>query len=158
MRGYGMIDNFKIENFHREYPDMAFPAYRVSSQSEVDSIGNTLQANLSIDLHSAYAYYLAAKNGAVCVEGVNANSDLHFDLSALFRQLGIHCSETINICWCQIQSHEVGQMLLKNLCQYWDDIWYPNDDVLLFDQTCSWILGIDADGIVYYLSANREHF
>jgi hypothetical protein len=150
-----MMDDFKIENFHREYPDTAFPAYQVLTRLEVDSVADVIRANLAIDLHSTYAYSLMEQYGAVHVEGVNANSDQAFDLAAVFHRLGIRCDDAIHICWCEIKDREVGRMFLSDLFRYWDDLWYPNDDILLFDQSCLWLLGIDADGYVYYLDTTK---
>lgn len=76
----------------------------------------------------------------------NTNNETECQLSELFNTLAFSLSNVF-INWYRFD--DIDKMSLKDLDQYFYDIWFPaTDDIDIFDDTFKWIVSIFHDGII----------
>jgi hypothetical protein len=142
------MEDFKIENFKREYPGRPFPIFRSLSEAETSDVREALGAAAEVAISSD----LLAFTRAICARGKTITisaSEASFDLCATLGVLGIRPRPRLLVNWYRFDN--IDEMELLDLRQYFSDIWYPGvDDIDLFDRTYDWIVSIRHDGQISY--------
>lgn len=146
------MDNFKIENFKREFPNAVLPEFRSLNESEVNLIQGKLFKLVKLDENSD----LICLVNKICGQSLHVISkgaeDASFLLTTVLLDQGIQCDKFVYINWYHFD--DIDKFNLKDLNKYFDDIWYPSsDDIDIFDDSFSWVLSIRHDGA---LSLYRE--
>jgi len=139
------MNKVKVENYLREWPDSAFPAFRELSSEECRSFRVKIASVLGlgpgvppIDIVSELHSRSQKRLGKVGRDGT-------FALKTLLRDNGIADPTEAMINWHRFD--EIDRMLLDNLSDNFGDIWYPaTDDIEIFDHSCQWFLSVAHDG------------
>ncbi len=138
------MESFKIDHFRKTNPGSYFPWYRPLTPPNMKDICRRLADILQIFSEEKLAIMNALYMRSQGVEGANAGKD-EFSFAELFDNLNILPAEIVYINWYQFD--DIDEMMLTDLCEYFNDIWYPGpDDIEIFDSTLSWILSVSHDG------------
>ena len=139
------MDQCKIDNFNRTYPDEDFPEFEALSQEECERLRRKLTAMLGLgddatdldvvkSLHAQTSRHL----GEVPGEGQP-------DLRGLLTNAQIALPPHALLNWYRFD--DIDRLDLDDLSRHFDDIWYPEaDDIEIFDESCSWFLCVSHDG------------
>lgn len=143
------MDNFKLDNFQRSYPDKSFPTVEVVGEEVADALRSKVAVRLGRG---------ASRSGTDLVRDIAAEAEPlpdedargRFDLLGVLDGLGLQYSEHVFLNWGQFG--ELDRIRLRDLGEYFGDIWYPDsDDLDIVDADCNWILSVRHDGVVSIL-------
>lgn len=139
------MDEFKRNRFARDHPDATFPRIEPVPDDKTRALrirlANAAQFPPEVD-NLALTHHLDSLLRPV------ENSDVqspHFDLASVLRNLGINPLNEVYINWYRYD--RIDMINFEELVQHFLAIWYPSsDDIELFDDSCSWLVGIDHTG------------
>ncbi len=144
------MDRFKRDNFQRLYPGRAFPSVDTLAQSACEEVREQVAIRLGgspIRTGAELAREIAEE--ATPIYGVDAESD-DFDIFRVLDSLTLDHSEHVFLNWEQFD--KLDRIRLRDLSEYFSDIWYPSsDDPDVIDLDGGWLLSIRHDGIVSVL-------
>ncbi len=144
-----IMDTFKRDNFQRLYPGRAFPSVEVMNPSACDEVRKEIAIRLGGGLAQTGADLVRDISGeAEPVPDVDAKHG--FDMLETLDRLGLDHAEYAFLNWRQFE--ELERIRLRDLSEYFSDIWYPDsDDLDVIDINCTWILSVRHDGLVSLL-------
>lgn len=148
------MDMFKRDNFRRLNPGRPFPAIGGLSEGERNHIREQIAIRLggSPTRPGSEVVQQIAEEGEL-VPGVDAKNR-HIELLPLLDQLGLDYSEHALLNWGQFE--ELDRVRLRDLDEFFSDIWYPDsDDLDIIDADCDWVLSVRHDGVVSVLRLSR---
>lgn len=153
-----VFDECKIENFKMTYPDREFPYYRTLSDAEAVEKCRRLLVELGVEPFSDVASMRFARTVQERLvrlrdDTLCADQD-GFQFARVLDALSLPISEKVLIDWLQYPIGYLGFMdefSMRDLIQYWDDIWYPGtDDIFMIHENYAWVLYCCHDGFFYY--------
>ena len=139
------MDQYKIDNFHREDSKKNFPFFHTLSGKCMVNIRANLCSRVGLP-SEIDCLSLATELGklATIIEGLSCHSD-EFVLRELLRSNSIILREHVFINWYRYD--KIDKMYSEDVCNHFYDIWYPGpDDIDLFDESFSWIISISHEG------------
>lgn len=145
------MKRFKIDNFLRTHPNDSFPWFEELESNQVIEVRVSLAKRLGlsnwINNGSFRKFPFASLN--VCPD-VDAERD-DFDLRSLIDRLHI---ESLSVVFVYYIGEGIERMQLDQMSHYWSDIWYPgSDDVMIFDETFSWLILVNHEGQVSWMKS-----
>ncbi len=149
------MDQIKIDDFKRDYPNEPFPSYKKLSKDETLEIRRALATKMgrapSVDpLELVKTIALRSSE----MPAINAE-DEGLNLSSLLAQSAIKPSLRVLINWYRFD--DIDQLAFDDLSKYLQDLWYPAADAIdIFDETLNWILSIDYSGAISLLKLNGK--
>ena len=144
------MENFKLENFKKEY-GLDMPIEKHLSLYDCNVILSCIYDKFHVyDVNDLFS---KLENESIYVTSVENET---INVEDVFFNLGIIVSSNVFINWYKFDN--IDSLSFRNLCRYFDDIWYPAiDDIEIFDETCNWILSIRHYGIVSYLKSEESN-
>jgi hypothetical protein len=145
------MEQFKIDNFAKDNPGKAFPAFSHLDDAAASKLRNTLARRLgmsgSVD-GLAVVQELAKR--LISLDGVDASED-GFQIGLLLeREVGAVLDNTVLINWYRFD--DVDSMKVADLDRYFDDVWYPSsDDIDLVEPSGAWVISIAHHGEISVL-------
>ena len=139
------MHDIKRKRFATQHPGVEFPTIEPVSANQATA--------LRICLASAAHFPPEVDNLALThhLDSILRPVDNHdarapdFNLADVARDLGIDPKKWVYVNWYRYD--RLDKIDFESLVKYFPSIWYPSsDDIELFDDTCSWILGIDHTG------------
>lgn len=144
------MEQFKFDNFNKEYPGIQFP--------EINSLSVIKQKELQIKLKELLAINKTS-DLLTLVKKINISSKIidkfnadkfSFILLDTLKYLDVKFSSTVYINWYRFD--DIDEIKLSELSKYFSDIWYPGtDDINIFDASLMWILSVRHDGTLSFL-------
>jgi len=140
----------KILNYERENPGSEFPRYEeirgVELQVLVDSFRKVVKAKPNATEEELWS---AANSRSQQIPNLNAEAE-DFDLGLVFSACGVSNLETLTV-YVLWWFSEIDRLRAVDVVRHIHDIWYPAaDDILIFDATLTWQIGIDYTGCVWF--------
>jgi len=141
------MDEHKIQNFKKEYPEAAFPDIRTLSIAEAENIRESVRDKLGMHPEATpLEIVIRLSDDSTVISSVNAEAD-DFSFKSTVLQTGIEPKERVLINWYRFDV--IDEISLDDLTSYFDDIWYPaSDDIDIFDDSISWVISIGHSGDV----------
>ncbi len=140
------MENFKLENFRREYPNIEFPKFSTLDDKEIFSLQCKLFRKLRLTDKDLLKLTKIIDSMTSIVGHTDVNND-NFDLLTLLSNKNIRPNELVYLNWYRYD--QIDKMKLTDLDKYFYDIWYPiSDDIDIFDDSCSWVLSVRHYGIL----------
>ena len=140
------MEDFKKDNFYRAYPGEEYPSYNICSEEEARLLLEKICEKYSCSFEMPLALNSQVIKRSRILDFCNADDD-EFSLEEVFERLSITPNDNIYISWLRLEN--VYTFNFKILCKRWDDIWYPAiDDIELFDDSFSWLIGINHHGYI----------
>ena len=141
------MDEHKIQNFKKEYPETAFPDIRTLSIAEAENTRESVRDKLGMHPEATpLEIVIKLSDDSTVISGVNAEAD-DFSFKSAVLQTGIEPKERVLINWYRFDV--IDEISLDDLTSYFDDIWYPaSDDIDIFDDSISWVISIGHSGDV----------
>ncbi len=145
-----MVNQFKIEHFENERPGESFPPYETLSDGECNEVVARLCHRLKVERSSDMApgvvtslLFQSALRECQIEEASIIETDV--EVAGVFDAIGADAH--VFILW---EEDEIDRMATADFTSNIDSIWYPAaDDILLFDQSMSWIVLINHEGDVW---------
>jgi hypothetical protein len=146
------MDEFKRRAFRENHPGVAFPEFYTLKTEEASAIRRTLTEKLGIPIDSdPLTLVRRLLEVETPIGGFDARSDT-FNLADAIRGAGIQAPSQVLVNWYRFD--RIDQFALKDLIDYFTDIWYPStDDIDIFDRSCAWTLSI-----MHYGAVQMVHF
>lgn len=140
------MDDFKITNFERENPNKKFPGVISLKEKETKKIFDIFKQRMDSKFIDGLELVRKLDMVENTVLDINAKSE-NFYLTEVFAKLDIFPKDNVYINWYRYD--KIDQMQFNDLAQYFNYIWYPDsDDIDLFDDSFSWIVSINHEGII----------
>lgn len=149
------MEHFKIEHFERDNLNQRFPAFKSLQEKESSDIRGRLSQKVGIS-EDADSLILLNRLYEIAqpVEHLDATA-ADFNLASVLEHESLKPEEDVYINWYRFDN--VDRISLKDLTEYWDDIWYPAaDDVEVFDDSLKWMLFIHHSGDVSILRLDES--
>src|SRR5262249_2726244 len=142
------MDEFKRDNFAKEYPGRRFPDVEEVESSQVARIRTKLAAIVEAKSSEPSAELTCGLSKRQrLVQGVNAELT-GFSLRQVFEQENLLVPERVLINWHWFE--RLDRVASEDLVRYFDDFWYPAaDDIEIFDEDLSWILSVHHYGAIW---------
>lgn len=141
------MESFKIEIFEKENPSDKFPSFSTLDAEATASIRQQFVQKLKVTRSIDGKELLDLLSASIeSINTFNANVE-NFNVTDVFRHLGIIPNETIYINWHHYD--DVDVMKYKDFSTYFEYIWFPGpDDIDVFDDTYDWVLSINHEGYI----------
>jgi len=140
------MESSKIEYFERN-SGIKFPLVIPIEAPELNTIQYKLKQIFGLCEKSELLDLLKVMRSNQIMLNRNAMEE-KFSLLELFSSQGIIPHDFVYINWYRFDV--VDKMKLLDLCQYFNDIWYPGpDDIDIFDDSFQWIVSVSYNGIIY---------
>jgi hypothetical protein len=140
------MERFKIEYFERD-TETKFPLVVSIQTAELNIIQFKLKQIFGLCERSELLELLKAMRSNQTMLNGNAAEE-KFSLLELFSSQGIISHDFVYVNWHRFDV--VDKMKCFELCQYFDDIWYPGtDDIDIFDDSFQWIVSVSDNGTIY---------
>ena len=140
------MEKFKLENFKREY-GFDMPIKKHLSYDECCEILSNIY--LKFHVNDIKDLFSKLENESLLITNINNGT---VNIENIFLNLNIGVSQNVFINWFKFDN--IDSISFKDLCKYFDDIWYPSvDDIEIFDETYNWILSIKYYGIISFLKS-----
>lgn len=139
------MDRIKIENFRRAHPGARFPRFEPLAPERVATIRRAVATSVGLppDANPLEVVRVLHKQSGEDVGSVPDSG--RFDIRTLLSKAGVSVGDHVYLDWYRLD--DVDEMVLDDLSNYFDEIWYPSaDDLNLFDDTLGWFLSITHDG------------
>ncbi len=130
----------KIENFEREHTQERFPWFRTLLPAETKELRRRICGKIQLSCDTDGLSLVRALFAVSQVVDQASPQAENFDLAQVARRLSIDPEQYIYINWYRFD--HVDCMRVEDLTEYFDDLWYPSEDIEIFDNTLSWILFI----------------
>jgi len=141
------MDAFKIENYEREHGAGTFIPFRHLSESEADQVLHSFKERLHLPVQSDYgdiSRFIFANS--FVMKDVDAESE-EFDLDSIVRQLRFDAADLVYLNWYRFD--KIDELRFVDLCEKFDDIWYPSsDDLDVFDRNMNWLISVEHSGSI----------
>ena len=141
------MDESKLENFYKAYPDRVFPGFTALTAAECERLRKKVATTLGLSEECGpleLVQHLQAQTGSHLGE-VPGKGQL--DLRALLEGIAVGRPHRVFLNWYRFD--DIDSLDLDDLSRHFDDIWYPSvDDIEVFDESCRWFLVVSHDGRV----------
>ncbi|MBR3482957.1 MAG: hypothetical protein IKH45_08795 [Neisseriaceae bacterium] len=144
------MQQHKIDNFLREYPEQQFPQVCKLSEKECLSIKTIIMKNFCKNNEIDYLLNKLTQPENHCG---NIDKD---GVELIYKLINENTTQDfILIDWGKFD--DIDKMAVNDFIKYFDDIWYPvADDIDVFDKSCSWIMRIAHWGDIFVIQANTR--
>jgi hypothetical protein len=141
------MDAFKIRNFVDSHKGEAFPWCRALDTAECIKIRSQIRKKVPISNSDDGSLLLKAIDQMGNLAKNIGAGDSEFSLNAFLISEGIYAKEKVYLNWKQFD--ELDEMKYADVCEHFDDIWYPgSDDLDFFDDSFEWVLSIAHHGAI----------
>jgi len=140
------MDDFKFDLIWDAHPNKEVFQVNSLDASKLSTTYEKIRAFIGGELESPLEVVRAIYDKSEPIDGVDANDD-GFSFSDVLKSLCIEPNANVYINWYRFDN--VDEISIKNLTEYFDDIWFPSsDDIDVFDDSFSWIVSVSHDGKV----------
>jgi hypothetical protein len=141
------MDQFKIENYQRDKPGMAFPSWEPVPPEKCSLFRERIASQVELQPR-VDSLVLLRKLSEISFDVTSFEPDsARPDLLKILQSLKIEPLKQVYINWYRYEN--IDKMTFLDLELHLDDIWYPaSDDIDIFDDTLKWILSVTHYGIV----------
>lgn len=113
------MENFKLENFRREYPNIEFPTFYTLNDKEIFNLQSTLFRKLRLAEKSLLKLTELINSIALVIKETDANND-NFRLLTLLSDNNIKPNALVYLNWYRYD--RIDKMRLIDLNKYFNDI------------------------------------
>lgn len=153
------MDIYKIDNYNRDSDGKPFPWYYHLENAELSELVKKIVFAFSIQMNTTIeliiqkicdkTHLLLDNNGSY----FNATNE-YFQISDVFDLIGVKDQDTIYISWGPGEPclcSDVDLLYIKDVLKHFNDLWYPGtDDMVMFNDSFSFIIWIDHGGGIHY--------
>lgn len=142
------MESFKIDHFEAG-GEKSFPEFKSLNLDECSVVARKWRKIFSCAPQIADVDLMKAISLASQPVMGSSSEDDDFDLALVLKRLRITPREMVCLNWYRFD--KIDEISFKDLCENFDDIWYPSsDDLDIFDRSFAWIVSIGHHGEVTY--------
>jgi hypothetical protein len=141
------MEAWKIDNFMKTHEE-PFPKYRAATRTEQSRL-----VELFVKLFgTTVPMYEDWLSNLQQLTDFNAQAD-GFDFARALPLSAAGTNSDVAMKW-QVNFESTDVIALKDLIDYFDDVWYPGtDDLEVIDLNCKWMIVVDHGGYIYRWAA-----
>jgi len=150
------MESFKIKNFERDNPGMAFPSWEPVEPDKCASFKERIARQLGLP-STVDSLLLVRRLNEVASNSKNTGFDRSsHDLLRILQGLKIGPPLIVYINWYRFDN--IDKIAFVDLCRNLEDIWYPGtDDIDIFDDTLDWVLTINHEGAIQSVTWSKAN-